>query len=74
VYRLTFTGVTSFSFSDELSDSWAYVELTEIRTNSTLSGQTVTDLVFWNEPAGCQVVAAGLSIEALKEDDLGKSG
>jgi hypothetical protein len=74
VYRLTFTGVTSFSFSDEVSDTWDYVELTEIRTNSTLRGQTITDLVFWNEPAGCQVVADGLSIEAFEEHDLGRSG
>lgn len=62
-YRLTFTGVTLFASSDEGSDVWDYVELTEIRTSTMPSGQVVAEIVLWNEPAGIRVIAEAWSVE-----------
>lgn len=67
-YRLTFNGVTLCTFSDEDSDSWDYVELTEIRMATMPNGQTVAEIVLWNEPAGLRVIADGWSVDDFAQD------
>lgn len=67
-YRLTFSGVTLFTFSVEGSDTWDYIELTEIRTATMPNGQTVAEIVLWNEPAGLRVIAEEWSVEACGQD------
>lgn len=64
-YRLSFSGLVSLHFSDESSDHWDYVELTEIRVSQTASGQVSADLVFWSEGAGCKVVADAVTLRGV---------
>lgn len=70
-YRLTFTGVTLFTSSDEGSDAWDYVELTEIRTSTMPSGQVVAEIVLWVEPAGIRVIADAWSVDVRGQDNGG---
>ena len=67
-YQLSFAGVTLFTSADEGSDSWDYVELTEIRTSAMPNGQVIAEMVLWSEPAGIRVIADALSVEVGGRD------
>jgi len=60
-------GVADFRFFDERTEAWDYVEVTEATSSLLPNGQRVIEMVFWDAPMGCRVVADRWSIRPVAE-------
>ncbi len=62
-YRLTFSGVTDFHFSDHQSAKWNYVELTSISSSFLIDESVSTVLVLWDEASPLVIRSLTIAVE-----------
>ena len=68
-YEATFSGVTEFSFKDDLPDPWNYVEMTQARVETLPNGIKDVEMVLWIETSTLRIACMEYTIQTMPEID-----